>query len=107
MFRLNAGYFQLQMASERDRESAYKLVGKYLRDDAKGVPQMAYIGCIVTQSPRAESAQEVCDQLVAGAKYIDKQRWLDGRLRFLPLRRLTRSQTTAVRTMRATSHSKR
>ena len=35
---------------------------------------MAYIGCIVTQSPRAESAQEVCDQLVAGAKYIDKQR---------------------------------
>ena len=74
MFKLNAGYFQLQMASERDRESAYKLVGKYLRDDAKGIPQMAYIGCIVTQSPRAESAQEVCDQLVAAAKYIDKQR---------------------------------
>src|SRR5580693_6297973 len=37
LFKLNAGYFQLQMASERDRESAYKLVGKYLRDDAKGV----------------------------------------------------------------------
>ena len=28
LFKLNAGYFQLQMASERDRESAYKLVGK-------------------------------------------------------------------------------
>jgi methionine synthase II (cobalamin-independent) len=74
LFKLNAGYFQLQMASERDRESAYKLVGKYLRDDAKGVPQMAYIGCILTQSPRAASVQEVCDQLVAAAKYIDKQR---------------------------------
>jgi methionine synthase II (cobalamin-independent) len=74
LFKLNAGYFQLQMASERDRESAYKLVGKYLRDDAKGVAQMAYIGCIVTQSPRAESVQEVCDQLVAAANYIDKQR---------------------------------
>jgi methionine synthase II (cobalamin-independent) len=74
LFKLNAGYFQLQMASERDRESAYKLVGKYLRDDAKGIPQMAYIGCIVTQSPRAESVQEVCDQLVAAAEYIDKQR---------------------------------
>jgi methionine synthase II (cobalamin-independent) len=35
---------------------------------------MAYIGCIVTQSPRAESAQEVCDQLITAAKYIDKQR---------------------------------
>ena len=43
-------------------------------DDAKGIPQMAYIGCIVTQSPRAELAQEVCHQLVAAAKYIDKQR---------------------------------
>ena len=29
---------------------------------------------IVTQNPRAESVQEVCDQLVAAAKYIDKQR---------------------------------
>jgi methionine synthase II (cobalamin-independent) len=74
LFKLNAGFFQMEMASERDRESAYQLVGKYLRDDANGTPQMAYIGCIVTQSPRAESAQEVCDQLVAAAKYIDKQR---------------------------------
>jgi methionine synthase II (cobalamin-independent) len=73
LFKLNAGYFQLQLASERDRESAYKLVGKHLRGDANGVPQMAYIGVIVTQSPRPESAQEVCDQLVAAAKYIDKQ----------------------------------
>jgi methionine synthase II (cobalamin-independent) len=35
---------------------------------------MAYIGCIVTQSPRPESAQEVCDQLVAAASYIGKER---------------------------------
>jgi methionine synthase II (cobalamin-independent) len=74
LFKLNAGYFQLQMASERDRENGYKLVGKYLRDDAKGVPQMAYIGCIITQSPRAESPQEVCDQLVAAANQIGKDR---------------------------------
>jgi methionine synthase II (cobalamin-independent) len=74
LFKLNAGYFQMQMASERDREAAYKLVGKYLRENANGVAQMAYIGCIVTQSPRPESTQEVCDQLVAAAKYIDKHR---------------------------------
>jgi hypothetical protein len=35
---------------------------------------MAYIGAIVTQSPRPESAQEVCDQLVPAANHIDKQR---------------------------------
>jgi methionine synthase II (cobalamin-independent) len=74
LFKLNAGYFQLQLASERDRESGYKLVGKHLRDDAKGTPQMAYVGCIVTQSPRAESAHEVCDQLVEAANYIGKDR---------------------------------
>jgi methionine synthase II (cobalamin-independent) len=73
LFKLNAGYFQMEMASERDRGSAYKLVSEYLREDAKGIPQIAYIGCIVTQSPRVESAQEVCDQLLAAAKYIDKQ----------------------------------
>ena len=54
LFKLNAGYFQMEMASERDRESAYKLVGKHLRADANGIPQIAYIGCIVTQSPRVE-----------------------------------------------------
>src|SRR6202000_2021036 len=61
------------LASERDRDSAYELVGKHLREDANGLPQMAYVGVIVTQSPRSESAQEVCDQLLAAAKYIDKQ----------------------------------
>jgi methionine synthase II (cobalamin-independent) len=74
LFNLNAGYFQIQMASERDRENGYRLVGKHLRDDAKGVPQMAYIGCTITQSPRAESPQEVCDQLVAAANHIGKDR---------------------------------
>jgi len=74
LFKLNAGYFQLQLASERDREAAYRSIGKYLREDADGISQMAYIGCIVTQSPRSESPQEVCDQLVAAANYIGKDR---------------------------------
>src|SRR5262249_51121156 len=74
LFKLNACYFQLQMASERDRESAYKLVGKYLREDANGIPQMAYIGCIITPRPRAEPAQEVCDQLDTTANHNDKER---------------------------------
>jgi methionine synthase II (cobalamin-independent) len=35
---------------------------------------MAYIGTCVTQSPRPESAQEICDQLIRAANFIDKQR---------------------------------
>ena len=73
LFKMNAGYFLIQLASERDRESVYKNIAASLRQDANGVRQMAYIGTTVTQSPRVESAEEICNQLVAAAKYIDKQ----------------------------------
>ena len=74
MFKMNAGYFLIQLASERDRESVYKLIGEHRREDANGVAQTSYIGVITTQSPRAESAQEICDQLVSAANYIPKER---------------------------------
>ena len=35
---------------------------------------MAYIGVCVPQSPRPESAEEICDQLTRAANFIDKQR---------------------------------
>ena len=74
MFKMNAGYFLIQLASERDKDPVYEMVGKHSRDDANGVAQMCYVGVIVTQSPRAESAQEVCDQLVRAANFIPKER---------------------------------
>jgi len=74
MFKMNAGYFLIQLASERDRDSVYKAIGEHSRDDANGVPQMCYIGVTVTQSPRPESAQEICDQLVRAADFIPKER---------------------------------
>jgi len=73
LFQMNAGYFLIQMASERNREQVYKDIGASLRGDANGVKQMAYLGVTVTQSPRVESADEVCAQLVSAANYIDKQ----------------------------------
>ena len=73
MFKINAGYFLIQLASERDREKVYKDIASSIRSDANGVKQMAYIGVTVTQSPRVESAQEICDQLVAAAKHIPKE----------------------------------
>lgn len=74
LFKINAGYFLIQLASERDREAALELIGEHSRDDANGVPQMCYIGVINPQNPRVESPQEVCDQLVLAAKYIPRER---------------------------------
>jgi len=73
MFDINAGYFLIQLASERDKDPVFESIGKNLRSDAEGVTQMAYIGSTVTQSPRVEGAQEICDNLVRAANFIDKQ----------------------------------
>ena len=74
LFKLNAGYFLIQFASERDKDPVLEMIGKHSREDASGVPQVCYIGVIVTQSPRVESAQEICDLLVRAADFIPKER---------------------------------
>jgi methionine synthase II (cobalamin-independent) len=73
MFKMNVGYFLIQLSSERDKERVYKAIGKHLRGDAKGVRQVALIGVTNPQNPRVESPQEVCDALVAASKYISKE----------------------------------
>ena len=37
MFGINAGYFLIQLASERDNDPVYQLIGENLRGDANGV----------------------------------------------------------------------
>jgi methionine synthase II (cobalamin-independent) len=74
MFSLNAGYFLMQMASERDRDYVYQLVGQHSRDDADGVPQMCYIGVISPVQPRPERPEEVRDAVVRAANFIPKER---------------------------------
>jgi methionine synthase II (cobalamin-independent) len=74
MFKMNAGYFLMQLASEPDKERVYKLIGQYSREDANGVPQVCFIGVTNPQNPRVETPQEVCDDLVLAAKYIPKER---------------------------------
>jgi methionine synthase II (cobalamin-independent) len=73
MFKMNAGYFLMQLASEPDKERVYKLIGQYSREDANGVPQACFIGVINPQSPRVETPQEVCDDLMLASKYIPKE----------------------------------
>ena len=73
MFDINAGYFLIQLASERDKDPVFESIGKHLRTDADGVAQMAYIGCTVTQSPRVESPTEIANTLVRAANFIPKE----------------------------------
>jgi len=74
MFQLNAGYFLIQCASEEDKEKVYGLVGEYLRSDAGGVPQVAFMGVINPLTPEVETPEQVAEQLVAAAKHIPVER---------------------------------
>ena len=73
MFGINAGYFLIQLASERDKDRVYQLIGEHLRGDANGVTQMAYVGVINPLNPRVESPEEVRDALVRAANFIPKE----------------------------------
>jgi methionine synthase II (cobalamin-independent) len=74
LFQMNAGYFLIQFASERDKDPVLELIGTHSREDADGVAQVCYIGVTNPQNPRVESAQEVCDLLVRAADFIPKER---------------------------------
>ncbi len=74
MFRMNAGYFLIQLASERDKEYVYKLIGEHSRDDANGVPQVCLVGVIDPLNPTVETPEQVADDLVTAANYIPRER---------------------------------
>jgi methionine synthase II (cobalamin-independent) len=74
MFKMNAGYFLIQLASEADKERVYKLCGQYSREDANGVPQVCFIGVTNPLNPRVETAEEVRDDLLLASKYIPVER---------------------------------
>ena len=74
MFKMNAGYFLIQLASETDQERVYKLLGEHSREDANGVPQVCFIGVINPQNPRVETPEEVRDDLLLASKYIPVER---------------------------------
>jgi methionine synthase II (cobalamin-independent) len=74
MFKMNAGYFLIQMASERDKDPVLKMIGEHSRDDAHGVAQMCYIGVTNPGNPRVESAQEIAEALTRAANFIPRER---------------------------------
>ena len=74
MFRLNAGYFLIQLASEPDKERIYELIGRHRRENANGVAQVAFIGVINPWNPRVETPEEVCADLLLASKHIPRGR---------------------------------
>ena len=70
LFRMNAGYFLLQVASEDDKERVYRLIGESIRTDADGVKQVAFIGVIDPLNPVVETPEAVAADLVAAARHI-------------------------------------
>jgi methionine synthase II (cobalamin-independent) len=74
MFKMNAGYFLMQLSSEKDKARIYELIGQHSREDANGVPQVCFIGVTNPQNPRVETPQEIADDLILAAKYIPKER---------------------------------
>jgi methionine synthase II (cobalamin-independent) len=73
MFQMNAGYFLIQLASERERDRVYGIIGNSIRGDANGVTQMAYVGVVNPLNPRVESPEEIRDALVRSANFIAKE----------------------------------
>lgn len=70
LFRMNAGYFLIQLASEDDKERVHRLIGESIRTDANGVKQVAFLGVIDPLNPTVETAEGVAADLVAAAKHI-------------------------------------
>ena len=74
MFNINAGYFLIQCASEKDRESVYEMCGKYRRENANGVPQVCFMGVVKVGDPTIETPEQVKNELLTAAKYIPADR---------------------------------
>lgn len=72
MFQMNAGYFLIQLASEKDKKKVYEEIGKTIRKDANGVKQVAFVGVVDPLNPKIETPEQICDSLVEASQYIAK-----------------------------------
>ncbi|KAL8887824.1 MAG: hypothetical protein Q9215_004658 [Flavoplaca cf. flavocitrina] len=72
LFAMNAGYFLIQLASEKDKTSVYKQIGESIRRDANGVKQVAFIGVTNPLNPKVETADEIAADILEASKYIAK-----------------------------------
>jgi 5-methyltetrahydropteroyltriglutamate--homocysteine methyltransferase len=69
LFRLEAGRFYLQLASEADRPRVLEGIAEHARTD-----QLVFVGVIDPIDPRIETAEEVRDRVLEAARYIPVER---------------------------------
>jgi 5-methyltetrahydropteroyltriglutamate--homocysteine methyltransferase len=69
LFRLPAGIFYLQLASEPDRKRALKAIRGHAGDS-----QRIFVGVINPNDPHVESPEEVRDRVLEAAEYIAPER---------------------------------
>jgi 5-methyltetrahydropteroyltriglutamate--homocysteine methyltransferase len=65
LLELQAGSFYIAMAGERDRTRALEVIRDHLKPH-----QRIFIGVISPISPRIETPEEVCDQILHAARFI-------------------------------------
>ena len=72
LFQIEAGYFLVQAASERDPDRVARLVGRQLRQlsEAGGRSPRVLLGVTRPTSPKLETAEEIRDRLVQAARFI-------------------------------------
>jgi 5-methyltetrahydropteroyltriglutamate--homocysteine methyltransferase len=69
LFRLPAGNFYLQLASERDRRLALRIIRDHAKDE-----QRIFVGVTDPLDARVESPEEVRDRVLEAAEYIAPER---------------------------------
>ena len=72
LFQIEAGYFLVQAASEKDPDRVARLVGRQLRQRARAstAAPRVLLGVTDPTSPKLETATEVRDQLARAARFI-------------------------------------
>ncbi len=69
LFRLEAGSFYLQLASEPDRQRVLEIIRKHARPE-----QMIFVGVIDPINPRVETPEEVRDRILEAARILGLER---------------------------------
>jgi len=72
LFAMNAGYFLIQLASEKDKTAVYKQIGHSIRRNAEGVKQVAFIGVTNPLDPKVETPEQIAEDLMEASRYIAK-----------------------------------
>ena len=107
MFKINAGYFLIQLASERDKDPVYESIGQHSRDDADGVAQMCFVGVINPETRVSRARRRSATRWSARPTSSRRSGWARRTTAASHRSASTRSRTTARPTTPARWRSRR